>query len=116
MTFSFKDALAGGGNILIGAAMLAGVLLGAVGEKTVGPVDNIYDEIASSPAASPCKPGWQDTSAIDEHHTVLSCERTVNGERWLVILNEDSSFNQATILDVPGAIWITDASLVPEWR
>ena len=114
---NLKNALAGGGNILIGVAMLAGVLVGAVSERTVAPVENVYDEIASSPASSICPDGWQDTSAIDEHHTVLSCERTINEAHWLVILNwPDRSFNQATILDVPGAVWITDESLVPGWR
>ena len=116
MLQKFSTALTAGGALLTGVAFL----VGAVTERTIAPVENVYDEIASSPASSPassiCPDGWTDTSAIDEHHAVLSCERTLNEAHWLVILNADGSFNQATILDVPGAVWITDESLVPGWR
>ena len=62
MSFSLKDALAGGGAAITVAAFLLGNLTG----EQVQPVDNV-GEIASSPASSDCPGGWQSTSGDDPH-------------------------------------------------
>ena len=60
MSFSLKDALAGGGAAITVAAFLLGNLTG----EQVQPVDNI---VPSSPASSSCPGGWRVTEGNDPH-------------------------------------------------
>lgn len=112
---SIKDALSGGGWLLAIVVFVGGSLFGAGTEYAASPVENTVDAVAESPAFSPCPDGWTDTSTSDEHTPVLSCQRTVNGEKWLVVLAPDGAFDHATILDLPGAIFVFDKALVPGW-
>lgn len=98
---SVRDALAGGGALLVAAALLVGSLIG----EQVGPLDTITP---NTPASSHCHPGWADTSSRDEHTIVLSCTR----DNWIVYLNSDHSFSHAW----PGSgPFIFDPAQVPGW-
>ena len=77
------------------------------------------DEPAKSPIANLCPDGWIDTSSKDDHGLVLSCSRewTVNGQnqRWLVILNQDGSFNYGLQTEPPAKEFVWDKAKVPWW-
>ena len=113
VSFSVKDALAGGGAILVALSFFIG---GAV-ENTVAPLEKVEDVlVANAPAFNPCPPSWENTSTTgDEHTPVLSCQRDNGGVKWLAILNADGSLNYAFPLGTPNAVFIYDSAQVPGW-
>ena len=62
---TLKDALAGGGQLLAGAALLIGALGGVALENQVSPVDEVSDIVASSPKGFECPGGWVTTRGVD---------------------------------------------------
>ena len=62
---TLKDALAGGGQLLAGAALLIGALGGVALENQVSPVDEVTNLVASSPAGFSCPAGWVTTRGSD---------------------------------------------------
>lgn len=62
---------------------------------------------------NPCPVGWDYTSELD-HIRVLQCSNDDNG--WVVILNEDFTFNNGLDTKNPAGAPILDSSLVPDWR
>ena len=62
---TLKEALAGGGQLLAGAALLIGALGGVALENQVSPVDEVGDLVASSPAGFECPGGYEQTQGTD---------------------------------------------------
>ena len=62
-----------------------------------------------------CPGGWRDVSGRDLHVRVLSCERVVDGTRWLVVLTPAGEFDYGMALDTPGAAIVEVESGVPGW-
>jgi hypothetical protein len=99
------------------ALVTAGFLGGALTENNAPdgakPAESIIEpaaeEVVGHSPTSPCPGGWRDTSTKDEHQRVLSCSK----DGWLVILNEDGSFNYAW--DGVSPDFVRDPALVPGW-
>lgn len=64
---TLKDALAGGGQLLAGAALLIGALGGVALENQVSPADQLpnLNPIASSPSGFRCPAGYEQTNGTD---------------------------------------------------
>ena len=105
MSFSLKDALAGGGAAITVAAFLLGNLTG----EQVQPVDNIVPNSPAAEVRNPCPSGWDFTDSSDLHIRVLSCDR---GE-WTVFLLPDGTFNYGW--DGKAPAFETDPKKVPGW-
>ena len=107
MSFSLKDALAGGGAAITVAAFLLGNLTGEVAE----PVDNIVPNSPAAEVRNPCPNGWDYKPGADEHAIVKACERG----KWVVILDSNDRFQHGFQLDDPGASFKFRPSEVPDW-
>lgn len=92
------------------AALVNGATVSFFGEgiEVTGDHNNIVRSLVDD---GPCPDGWDDKSGTAEHTQVKSCER----EGWLVILNQDESFNYGVQLDTPGAKFVFDRTKVPGW-
>lgn len=81
------------------------------------PVQEFSDHIAEPIAQSvgigsrTCPGGWANTSARDEHLQRLSCQR----DGWMVVLDAEGKFQYGFQLDTPGAKFLYDKTLIPDW-
>lgn len=64
---TLRDALAGGGQLLAGAALLIGAIAGVAVENQVSPADQLpnLNPIASSPAGFSCPSGYEQTNGVE---------------------------------------------------
>ena len=67
MKLSIRDALAGGGQLLAGAALLIGAVGGVALENQVSPADQLpnLNPVASSPSGFSCPSGYEQTNGTD---------------------------------------------------
>ena len=67
MKLSIRDALAGGGQLLAGAALLIGAVGGVALENQVSPADQLpnLSPVASSPSGFRCPSGYEQTNGTD---------------------------------------------------
>lgn len=81
---NLKDALAGGGQLLAGAALLVGALGGVALENQVSPADQLpnLNPMASSPLGFSCPGGWTTTRGTDPDTELdfTACE----SERYII--------------------------------
>ena len=106
---SIKDALAGGGGLLTGAALLLGVFMG----DATRPATTVIDQVApSSPAFNPCPDSWNYNSTDEHDHGQLrSC--SLNG--WVVVLDADNQAEYGLNTLNPFAEPVPPSE-VPGWR
>ncbi|OGT54300.1 MAG: hypothetical protein A3E01_15155 [Gammaproteobacteria bacterium RIFCSPHIGHO2_12_FULL_63_22] len=73
-----KEALAGGGQLLAGAALLIGAIAGATAENQASPLDQVpnLNPFASSPAEWRCPDGFVETRGYDSDAAsdFMACE------------------------------------------
>jgi hypothetical protein len=73
MSFSIRDALAGGGLLLTIGTAVAAFIIGNFSGEQVKPAETISD--VASPASSDCPAGWLSTIGDDPHAgRYVACE------------------------------------------
>lgn len=106
---NIKDAMASGGALMTGAALLIGTFIG----DTAHPYDRAYDQVApSSPAVEEriCPDGWDATSVTD-HVFLQTCARG----GWVVVLLPDGSADYGLNTADPSAAPV-EPDEVPGWE